>query len=78
VVDPAATVAGGGEQASPAPVTDQVLAGDVERPTPMPAATLPRTGAGIGDQVTLAGALLAAGIALLRVFRRRRPSTQAS
>jgi LPXTG-motif cell wall-anchored protein len=82
VVDPATTVAGGGEPASPAPVKDEVLAGDVERPAPaaapMPAAALPRTGAGIGDQVTLAAALLAAGIALLRVFRRRRPSAQAS
>jgi LPXTG-motif cell wall-anchored protein len=84
VVDPVTTVAGGGERGSPAPVQDVVLAGELERAAPapvvdpMPAASLPRTGAGIGDQVTLAAGLLFAGLALLRVFRRRRPSAQAA
>ena len=82
VVDPITTVAGGGEQGSP--VQDEVLSGQIERAAPapsadpMPAATLPRTGAGIGDQVTVAAGLLFAGLALLRVSRRRRPSTSAS
>ena len=84
VVDPITTVAGGGQQANPAPIQDEVLSGQLERAAPapaadpMPAATLPRTGAGIGDQATLAAGLLAAGLALLRVFRRRSPSAQAS
>ena len=78
VTDPATTVAGGGEQlAVPAPV-DQVLAGGVERSAPAPAATLPRTGMGIGRQVTLAFGLIGAGIVSLALAHRRRPAAQAA
>jgi LPXTG-motif cell wall-anchored protein len=72
-VDPAVTVAGGGDPATPAP--EVVLAGVEEQPAPAPAGTLPRTGASqIGTELTLAFALLAAGIALLGF--RRRPAAQ--
>jgi LPXTG-motif cell wall-anchored protein len=76
--DPNLDVAGGGEQARPAP--EQVLGGEVERPSPAETnmapvgGSLPRTGAGIGDQVTLAFGLVVAGIAILRTARRRRPA----
>jgi LPXTG-motif cell wall-anchored protein len=80
VVDPGTTVAGGGEQAAtPAPV---VLSGEVDRAAP-PAENplssggfLPRTGTGIGSEVTLAFGLVAAGLALLRLARRRKPAQQ--
>ena len=75
VADPEVVVAGGGEQLAPAPV-DQVLSGEVERAAPAPAASLPRTGTGIGLQVTVAFGLMGAGITILRLARRRRPATQ--
>lgn len=78
VADPDVAVAGEGDQvATPAPV-DQVLSGEVERPAPAPAASLPRTGSGIGRQVTLAFGLMGAGIVSLALARRRRPAAQAS
>ena len=87
VVDPGATVAGGGQTAGPAP---EVLGTVAERPAPAPAANpesatpapapggglLPRTGAGIAGEAGLAVALLAAGLGVLRLARRRRPSPQ--
>jgi LPXTG-motif cell wall-anchored protein len=79
--DPGATVAGGGEQALPAP--DQVLGGVVENTMPAPAdnplqsgGSLPRTGQGIGTELTLAFGLVGAGLALLRLARRRRPAAR--
>jgi LPXTG-motif cell wall-anchored protein len=79
-VDPASTVAGGGEQAVAAPV---VLSGEVERAAPAPAddvlssgGSLPRTGTGIGSEVTLAFGLVASGLALLRLARRRKPAVR--
>jgi hypothetical protein len=78
VADPDVAVAGEGDQvAVPAPV-DQVLAGEVERAAPAPAATLPRTGTGIGRQVTLAFGLMGAGIVSLALARRRRPAAAQS
>jgi hypothetical protein len=80
VADPAVTIAGGGEQAAlPAPAI-QVLSGQLERDTSTPAVDplassgfLPRTGSGIGSQASLAFALVAAGLALLRLGRRPAP-----
>ena len=80
VVDPGTIVAGNNDQAG-APAPEQVLAGELERPapaanpapSPMPAATLPRTGRGIGGEVLAAFGLLIAGLAL-RVSQRRKPA----
>ena len=83
VVDPGTTVAGGGEKALPAP--EQVLGGQVEQAMPAPAdngdllqsgGSLPRTGQGIGSELTLAFGLVGSGLALLRLARRRRPAAQ--
>ena len=80
VVDPGTTVAGGGEKAFPAP--EQVLGSEVEQ-MPAPAdnllvsgGSLPRTGKGIGSEVTIAFGLVVAGLALLGLARRRRPAAQ--
>jgi hypothetical protein len=76
VVDPDAIEAGEGDQVVvPVPV-DLVLAEEAERPAPAPLAELPRTGDGVERQVTLALALMGAGIASLGLARRRRPGTQ--
>lgn len=78
VADPGAAVAGEGDQVVvPAPV-DQVLAGEVERTAPDAVATLPRTGSGVDGQVTLAFALMGAGILVLGLARRRRPAAARS
>jgi LPXTG-motif cell wall-anchored protein len=81
VVDPGTTVAGGGEKALPAP--EQVLGSEVEQTMPAPAdnllvsgGSLPRTGQGIGSELTLAFGLVGSGLALLRLARRRRPAAQ--
>ncbi len=73
VADPNVGVAGEGDRVVvPAPV-EEVLAGEVERPAPDAVATLPRTGSGIVGQVTLAFALMGAGIVSLALARRHRP-----
>ncbi len=84
IVDPVTTVAGGGEQATPPAPVDQVLGNHLDRSAPAPAdpapagpppgGLLPRTGAGIAGEAGLAFALLAAGLAILRLARRRRPA----
>ena len=80
VVDPGTTVAGGGEKAFPAP--EQVLGSVVEQ-MPDPAdnllvsgGSLPRTGKGVGSEVTIAFGLVVAGLSLLGLARRRRPAAQ--
>ncbi|HEY4411091.1 MAG TPA: hypothetical protein VGO87_14525 [Acidimicrobiia bacterium] len=75
-VDPGTSVAGINDQTG-TPAPEQVLGGELERaaPAPMPAATLPRTGRGIGGEVLAAFALLIAGLAL-RFSQRRKPAGQ--
>ena len=72
-------MAGDTNPVTPAP--EEVLSGETERPAPdqNPGlfGHLPRTGAGIMGEATLALMLIGGGL-VLRLARRRRSSTQAS
>jgi hypothetical protein len=76
--DPHNELAGTTTPLAPAPDQPQVLAGETERPAPNPlSGLLPRTGAGIMGEGTLALLLLGAGLALMRIARRRRSQPSA-
>jgi hypothetical protein len=77
-VDTNAGVAGDTNPLNPVSDQPQVLAGEAERPAPdTGGGLLPRTGAGLLGEGLLALLLVGAGLAMMRIGRRRRTQTSA-